>query len=116
MAQEISGDKEKYRGLDPLPPEFVAEYPPIALVIEEKCIACERCPPVCFFDAIVMEERPKHPFQGTAVISPENCTGCGLCFEACPVEAIVWVPDKNPASIAARPSPPPSEERENADF
>ena len=87
-----SDRKEKYPGLNPLPPPFVKEHPPIAKVIEEGCIACDRCPPLCFFDAIVMEDRPGHPYARVAVIVPENCTGCGLCFEACPVDVIVWVP------------------------
>jgi electron transport complex protein RnfB len=76
----------KYVGLNALPPEFADEYPPIAIVEEEKCIGCERCPKICFFDAILMKEN-------VAVIIPENCTGCGLCFEACPVDCIRWVPD-----------------------
>lgn len=100
--QETDGKKNvmtepepKYPGLRPLPPDFVHEYPPLALVVEEKCIACDRCPPLCFFDAIVMEGRAHHKFKRTAVVVPENCTGCGLCFEACPVDAFVWVPDKS---------------------
>jgi len=76
----------RYVGLLPLPPEFVKEHPPIAIVDEEDCIGCERCPKICFFDAIVMKGR-------VAVIVPMNCTGCGLCFEACPVDCIKWIPD-----------------------
>jgi len=76
----------RYVGLPPLPPDFVKEHPPVAMVEEEECIGCERCPKICFFDAIVMDEK-------IAVIVPENCTGCGLCFEACPVDCIKWVPD-----------------------
>lgn len=93
----------KYPGLNPIPPPFSKEYPPIALVVEEKCIACDRCLPVCFFDALVMEDRPAHRYHRTAVVIPENCTGCGLCFEACPVDAFVWVPDKNVSSPGTRP-------------
>ncbi|MEP0821805.1 MAG: 4Fe-4S binding protein [Ignavibacterium sp.] len=91
----------KYPGLDPLPPPFAERYPPVAIVEEDSCIACDRCPPVCFFDAIVMEGRPRHKYKRTAVILEENCTGCGLCFEACPVDAIKWIPDK-----AGLPGPP----------
>ena len=76
----------KYVGLHPLPPDFASDYAPIAVVEEEKCIGCERCPQICFFDSIVMKNK-------VAVIDPNNCTGCGLCFEACPVDCIRWVPD-----------------------
>ncbi len=92
----------KYRGLDPLPPVFVREFPPVAQVIEETCIACDRCPPLCFFDAIVMEERQGHQHGRTAVVVTNNCTGCGLCFEACPVDTIVWVPDTRAQSAKTR--------------
>lgn len=102
----------KYPGLHPLPPPFVKEYPPIALVIEKKCIACDRCPPLCFYDAIVMEERPAHEYQRTAVVIPENCTGCGLCFEACPVDAFIWIPDKQQPGIHPKPSPPTAEDQD----
>ena len=91
----ISGQMMKYRGLYPFPPSFAKEFPPIAQVVEEHCIACDRCPPICFFDAIVMENRPGHKYSRTAVIINANCTGCGLCFDACPVDAIIWIPDKD---------------------
>jgi len=85
----MTGSEKKYPGLNPLPPDFAKEFPPVAAVVEEKCIACDRCPPICFFDAIVMEARAKHKYKRTAVVVEGNCTGCGLCFEACPVDAIV---------------------------
>jgi Na+-translocating ferredoxin:NAD+ oxidoreductase RNF subunit RnfB len=91
----MNTEGSKYPGLRPFPPDFVRDHPPLALVVEEKCIACDRCPPLCFFDAIVMEDRPLHKFHRTAAVIPDNCTGCGLCFEACPVDAFVWEPDKN---------------------
>ncbi len=98
----MSGGKEKYPGLSPIPPEWGNTYPPIAEVAEKECIGCDRCPPVCFFDALFMEERPDHPYRRVAVVVPEHCTGCGLCFEACPVDAILWIPDRTPAAVGAR--------------
>ncbi len=74
----------KYIGLRAFPPSFGDKYPPVAEVVESRCIGCERCPKICFFDAIKM-------VNGLAVINQDNCTGCGLCFEACPVDAIIWV-------------------------
>jgi len=79
---------DKYIGLKPFPPDFHEKFAPIAKVIEEKCIGCERCPKICFFDAIKMNNK-------IAVVNQDNCTGCGLCFEACPVDAIIWVPDES---------------------
>lgn len=106
MGMVMSGHNKKYIGLNPLPPPFAKEHPPVALVVEETCIACDRCPPLCFFDALVMEDRPAHKYKRTAVVVPENCTGCGLCFEACPVDAIIWIPDtadsKPPTKVSDR--------------
>jgi formate hydrogenlyase subunit 6/NADH:ubiquinone oxidoreductase subunit I len=98
----MTNDPSKYPGLHPLPPSFVREFPPVAVVVEEKCIACDRCPPLCFFDAIVMEHRSQHKYKRTAVVVTENCTGCGLCFEACPVDAFEWVPDKTPGAGSSK--------------
>ena len=100
----MPGNRAKYPGLDPLPPAFVKDYPPLALVVEEKCIACDRCPPICFFDAIIMEDRRKHKYKRTAVVIGDNCTGCGLCFEACPVDAIIWIPDKSGLPVPGKRS------------
>lgn len=100
----MGSEQLKYPGLDPLPPPFVKDFPPIALVVEEKCIACDRCPPLCFFDAIIMEDRAGHKYHRTAVVIPENCTGCGLCFEACPVDAFLWMPDKGSKSEPVKPT------------
>jgi formate hydrogenlyase subunit 6/NADH:ubiquinone oxidoreductase subunit I len=102
----------KYPGLHPLPPPFVKEYPPLAKVVEERCIACDRCPPVCFFDALFMYDEPAHKYRRVARVVPENCTGCGLCFEACPVDAIVWVPDVDETARAAPSKAPPMEDRD----
>ena len=108
----MSMEQSKYPGLPLLPPPFVADFPPVAEVVEEKCIACDRCPPLCFFDAIVMEDRPDHKFRRTAVVILENCTGCGLCFEACPVDAFLWIPDK---TAHAGPSKASQETDKDAD-
>lgn len=91
----MSGNKRKYVGLPPLPPDFAETYPPIALVVEEYCIGCDRCIPLCFFDALEMIDKPEHKYKRVALVDPDNCTGCGLCFEACPTDAFVWAPDRS---------------------
>jgi formate hydrogenlyase subunit 6/NADH:ubiquinone oxidoreductase subunit I len=88
----MSGSK-RYKGLTPFPPDVGEGYAPIAIILEDRCIACDRCMPVCFFDALDMESSTKNKYGRTAIIFANNCTGCGLCFEACPVDAIAWVPD-----------------------
>jgi len=106
----MSGSKPKYPGLNPLPPPFSREFPPVAVVAEEECIACDRCPPICFFDALIMEAREGHKYGRTAVVIAGNCTGCGLCFEACPVDAIKWIPDKAGLPVPGKHPIPPTEE------
>ena len=91
----MTNEQTKYPGLPPLPPPFVNDFPPLAVVVEEKCIACDRCPPVCFFDALVMVDKSTLKYGRTAIVIEDNCTGCGLCFEACPVDAFLWIPDKD---------------------
>ena len=102
---------------------------------EEICIHCGKCPFVCphtairskVFDEGLTKDAPasfKHvPVKGREFekgnhisyqVAPEDCTGCGLCVEVCPVR------DKSNASHKALnmvPQPPLREqERENWDF
>lgn len=52
-----------------------------ASVNADTCTGCGFCEPVCFYNAIKLNENKK-----AAVDS--KCTGCGLCAQMCPVEAI----------------------------
>lgn len=106
----VENGRKKYPGLNPLPPVFPQNHAPVAVVEESGCIACDRCPPVCFFDAIIMEPREGHKYGRTAVIIEPNCTGCGLCFEACPVDTIKWKPDPTGAPYAGRSATSSSED------
>ncbi len=98
------------------------------------CIQCGKCVMACphavirakVYDPALLEDAPptfKHmdakwrQFKGMAYtiqVSPEDCTGCGLCVEACPA-----VDKKDPSrkAINMRPQPPLREqERENWEF
>jgi ferredoxin len=53
----------------------------MAYTINEECINCGACDPVCPVDAISE--------QGDArKIDPAVCTDCGACADTCPVAAI----------------------------
>ncbi len=80
--------------------QFIPDWDP------NVCIQCNRCSMVCPHAAIRAKhfskdelknapedfkstdfrskDNPNHAF--TIQVSPENCTGCGLCVEACPVK------------------------------
>jgi len=51
-------------------------------VIQEKCIGCSKCIPVCPYQAIILVDKK-------AVIDLNTCTLCGACVPECPVDAIV---------------------------
>ena len=98
------------------------------------CIQCGKCVMACphavirakVYDPALLEDAPptfKHmdakwrQFKGMAYtiqVAPEDCTGCGLCVEACPA-----VDKKDPSrkAINMRPQPPLREqEAENWEF
>jgi len=54
----------------------------VAVVDQEKCIACLTCVRVCPFQVPVINEK------GVAQIEVANCYGCGICVGACPAKAI----------------------------
>lgn len=56
--------------------------PKRVVIVEQDCIGCTRCLPVCPVDAIIGSSKHMH-----TVISHE-CTGCGLCVPVCPVDCI----------------------------
>ncbi|MFC1703811.1 DUF362 domain-containing protein [Candidatus Omnitrophota bacterium] len=51
------------------------------IVVQEKCIACQRCVEVCPVSAIAMVTEK-------AKIDPKICIGCASCIAVCPVAAI----------------------------
>ena len=53
----------------------------MAYTINEECINCGACEPVCPVEAISEKDDKR-------VIDPEKCTSCGACKDECPVEAI----------------------------
>ncbi|TDY03662.1 pyruvate:ferredoxin (flavodoxin) oxidoreductase [Thiohalophilus thiocyanatoxydans] len=101
----------------------------------ELCTQCGKCPLVCphaairskIFARAELDDAPAqfkaHPMLGkdfpeqmliSYQVAPEDCTGCGLCVDICPIH------DKSNASRKAlnmAPQPPLREqERENFDF
>ncbi|HPQ42624.1 MAG TPA: ATP-binding protein [Syntrophales bacterium] len=63
-----------------------------AEIIEDKCIACNRCIEECRFDAI---SYPASEEVGIPSINPIFCEGCGVCVRVCPVEAASFEPVVN---------------------
>jgi Fe-S-cluster-containing hydrogenase component 2 len=57
----------------------------IVKIIEELCVGCEACLPLCPYAA--METRDDKVY-----IIDANCRGCMRCIPACPVDAIIPVP------------------------
>ena len=59
--------------------------------IPQMCMHCDDAPciPVCKPSAIYRRD------DGLVVINPEKCTGCKLCSEACPHDAIYFNEDMN---------------------
>lgn len=53
----------------------------MAHTINDECINCGACEPVCPVEAISEKDDKR-------VIDPDTCTDCGACIENCPVEAI----------------------------
>lgn len=56
------------------------------LIDEEKCIKCQRCWMYCPEIAIEIKTREQVP-----KIKYDFCTGCGICANECPVDAIKMV-------------------------
>lgn len=57
-------------------------------IIEDLCIGCEACLPLCPVDAIIMR-------NGVARIILQFCNECGYCADGCGEEAIVTVHENN---------------------
>ncbi len=55
-------------------------------IIEDLCIACGACAPVCPVRAIFEDKN-----NGTYYIDGAICIECGTCEKECPVKAIVEV-------------------------
>jgi pyruvate-ferredoxin/flavodoxin oxidoreductase len=98
------------------------------------CIQCGKCTLVCphaairekVYPAAELESAPDlfqaaaarwREFEGqkyTLQVSPEDCTGCVLCFEACPVQSKTE-PGRKAINMAPQP-PLRDQERKNWDF
>ncbi len=53
-----------------------------AFIDSEKCALCGRCQDLCRFDAILDSSDGGYKVDGL------SCEGCGVCFHACPADAI----------------------------
>ncbi len=70
---------------------FIPEYKPLPRleVIADKCIACGLCFKVGCPAILKSEERYEKTGKPKAIIDPLLCTGCTVCAQVCPTDAIV---------------------------
>jgi MinD superfamily P-loop ATPase len=61
-----------------------------ARIIDDACIACDRCIEECRFDAIHYPVSTNGKETETPHINPIFCEGCGVCVRICPAEAIAF--------------------------
>jgi MinD superfamily P-loop ATPase len=73
--------------LKPVISETISAYIPIPKVAEEKCDCCGRCQEVCAFNSIAVLPGEIRE-QGSVLIFPHLCHGCGACSFLCPLGAI----------------------------
>ncbi|MGO9571452.1 MAG: ATP-binding protein [Desulfomonilaceae bacterium] len=64
--------------------ELFAAKPIHAVIDYEKCTACGNCARSCVYDAIEKGDDKR------VITRSENCIGCELCYNVCPVEAISY--------------------------
>jgi MinD superfamily P-loop ATPase len=73
--------------LKPLISEQTSAYIPIPEGVEEKCDCCGKCQEVCAFNSIAVLPGEIRE-QGSVLIFPHLCHGCGACAYLCPRDAI----------------------------
>lgn len=56
-------------------------FKPLGEVDASKCVGCEACVKICFYNAITMED-------GIAEINKSKCDGCGMCMQMCRTGAL----------------------------
>ena len=66
-----------------------------ARILENECVACNRCIEECRFDAIHYPVLNNGEIADTPQINPIFCEGCGVCMRVCPAEAISFEPAVN---------------------
>jgi MinD superfamily P-loop ATPase len=76
--------------LKPAITETISAYIPIPEVDKGKCDCCGKCQEVCIFNSIVVLPG-KVQKDGTVLIFPHLCHGCGACSYLCPRDAIYEV-------------------------
>lgn len=73
--------------LNPVIKEKVTSTVPIPEVDESKCSYCGKCREVCAFNAIAVLPKDDK-IQGSILLFPHLCHGCGGCSMLCPEKAI----------------------------
>lgn len=57
---------------------------PTVVIDQELCKGCQLCVDVCPTDVLSIAERLNHLGYHPAAYAGEGCTGCGVCYYACP--------------------------------